>query len=66
MLRCIDLQIKQVNDESINNLGPMIIIEIFVDTKDAMGANVVNTMCEVYCSKNRIINKWSSNIKNII
>ena len=44
----------------------MIIIEIFVDTKDAMGANVVNTMCEVYCSKNRIINKWSSNTKNII
>ena len=38
---------KQVNDESINNLGPMIIIEIYVDTKDAMGANIVNTMCEV-------------------
>ena len=32
--QCIDLQIKQVNDESINNLGPMIIIEIFVDTKE--------------------------------
>jgi hydroxymethylglutaryl-CoA reductase len=45
--RCIDIQVKQVNDESINNLGPMIIIEIYVDTKDAMGANIVNTMCEV-------------------
>jgi len=49
--RCIDLRIKQVNDESINNLGPMIIIEILVDTKDAMGANVVNTMCEVIAPK---------------
>jgi hydroxymethylglutaryl-CoA reductase len=45
--RCIDMQVKQVNDESINNLGPMMIIEIYVDTKDAMGANIVNTMCEV-------------------
>ena len=45
--RCIDIQVKQVNDESINNLGPMIIIEIYVDTRDAMGANIVNTMCEV-------------------
>ncbi|MGN6615417.1 MAG: hydroxymethylglutaryl-CoA reductase, degradative [Candidatus Nitrosocosmicus sp.] len=45
--KCIDLHTRQVNDESINNLGSMIIIEIFVDTKDAMGANVVNTMCEI-------------------
>ncbi len=49
--RCIDLRIKQVNDESVNNLGPMIIIEILVDTKDAMGANVVNTMCEIIAPK---------------
>ena len=49
--KCIDLQIRQVNDESINNLGPMIIIEIFVDTKEAMGANVVNTMCEYIAPK---------------
>ncbi|HYG00534.1 MAG TPA: hydroxymethylglutaryl-CoA reductase, degradative [Candidatus Saccharimonadales bacterium] len=44
--KCIDLKIKHVNDKSINNLGQMIIVEILVDTKDAMGANVVNTMCE--------------------
>src|SRR5919199_6231055 len=31
--QCIDLQIRQVIDESMNNLGPMAIIEIFVDTK---------------------------------
>ncbi len=49
--RCMDMQIKQVNDESINNLGPMIIIELLIDTKDAMGANVVNTMCEAIAPK---------------
>jgi hydroxymethylglutaryl-CoA reductase len=48
---CVDIQIRQLYDESINNLGSMIIIEIFVDTKDAMGANVVNTMCEVIAPK---------------
>ncbi|HLL60291.1 MAG TPA: hydroxymethylglutaryl-CoA reductase, degradative [Candidatus Nitrosocosmicus sp.] len=49
--RCIDIQIKQINDESINHLGPMIIIELLIDTKDAMGANVVNTMCESIAPK---------------
>ncbi len=49
--KCVDLRIKQLDDESINSLGPMTIVEIFVDTKDAMGANVVNTMCEVIAPK---------------
>ncbi|MBA3977903.1 MAG: hydroxymethylglutaryl-CoA reductase, degradative [Nitrosopumilus sp.] len=49
--QCMDMQIKCVNDESINNLGPMIIIELLIDTKDAMGANVVNTMCEAIAPK---------------
>lgn len=48
---CVDIRIKQLDDKSINNFGPMTIIEIFVDTKDAMGANVVNTMCEVIAPK---------------
>lgn len=49
--KCIDIKIKQVEDKSINNLGIMIIVEILVDTKDAMGANVVNTMCEGIASE---------------
>lgn len=28
------------------HLGPMTIIHLFIDVRDAMGANVVNTMCE--------------------
>src|SRR5215210_1484975 len=49
--RCIDIQIKQIDDESINHIGQMIIIELLIDTKDAMGANVVNTMCESIAPK---------------
>jgi hydroxymethylglutaryl-CoA reductase len=49
--QCVDIHIRQLYDESINNLGSMIIIEIFVDTKDAMGANVINTMCEAVAPK---------------
>ncbi|VFJ14079.1 hydroxymethylglutaryl-CoA reductase, degradative [Candidatus Nitrosocosmicus franklandus] len=43
---CIDIKIRHIEDKSINSLGIMIIVEILVDVKDAMGANVVNTMCE--------------------
>ncbi|KUO40756.1 MAG: 3-hydroxy-3-methylglutaryl-CoA reductase, partial [Hadesarchaea archaeon DG-33] len=28
------------------HLGPMTIIHLFIDVRDAMGANVINTMCE--------------------
>jgi hydroxymethylglutaryl-CoA reductase len=41
-----DLLIKEVEDQSQNKMGKMLIVEILVDTKDAMGANVINTMCE--------------------
>ena len=41
-----DLQVRQLRDTSLNRLGPMLLVELVVDTKDAMGANVINTMCE--------------------
>jgi hydroxymethylglutaryl-CoA reductase len=41
-----DLQVRQLRDASPNRLGPMLLVELVVDTKDAMGANVINTMCE--------------------
>jgi hydroxymethylglutaryl-CoA reductase len=49
--RCIDIHIKQIEDGRINHLGQMIIIELLIDTKNAMGANVVNTMCESIAPK---------------
>ena len=45
-VQAIDLQIREIYDESLNKLGHMIIVELIIDTKDAMGANVINTMCE--------------------
>ena len=42
----VDLKARQLRDTSPNKMGKMMIIEIIVDTKDAMGANAINTMCE--------------------
>ncbi len=42
----IDLKARQLRDTSPNKMGNMLIIELVVDTKDAMGANAINTMCE--------------------
>jgi hydroxymethylglutaryl-CoA reductase len=46
-VHAIDLQVREISDESTNKMGYMIIIELIIDTKDAMGANVINTMCEL-------------------
>lgn len=46
-----DIQIRHLIDESQNKMGEMNVIEIIVDTKDAMGANVINTMCEAIAPK---------------
>ncbi|AFU59980.1 3-hydroxy-3-methylglutaryl-coenzyme A reductase [Candidatus Nitrososphaera gargensis Ga9.2] len=42
----IDLKVRQVRDTSPNKMGSMLLVELIVDTKDAMGANAINTMCE--------------------
>ncbi len=41
-----DLQVRQLRDASPNNMGDMLLVELVIDTKDAMGANAINTMCE--------------------
>jgi hydroxymethylglutaryl-CoA reductase len=41
-----DLIVRELTDESPNHMGKMMIVEILVDAKDAMGANAINTMCE--------------------
>ena len=40
------ITVRQLCDSSPNQMGEMLVVEILVDTKDAMGANAVNTMCE--------------------
>ena len=41
-----EIQVRAVQDESQLGMGTMIIVELIINTHDAMGANVVNTMCE--------------------
>lgn len=45
-IKAVDLQVRHLRDQSPNRMGPMLLVELVVDTKDAMGANAVNTMCE--------------------
>lgn len=42
----VDLQVRQLRDKSPNNMGNMLLVELVIDTKNAMGANAINTMCE--------------------
>jgi hydroxymethylglutaryl-CoA reductase len=46
-----DLQVRELQDKSQNDMGEMLIVELIIDTKDAMGANVINTMCETIAPK---------------
>lgn len=47
----IGLQVREVKDSSSNKMGRMLVVELIIDTKDAMGANAVNTMCEAIAPK---------------
>jgi hydroxymethylglutaryl-CoA reductase len=38
-----DVIVRRINS---NIIGPMIVVHLLVDVRDAMGANAVNTMCE--------------------
>lgn len=42
----VGLRVRQLRDTSPNKMGNMLIVEVVIDTKDAMGANAINTMCE--------------------
>ena len=42
-----DIEVRVLDTQ----MGPMVIVHILVDTKDAMGANVVNTMAEAAAPK---------------
>jgi hydroxymethylglutaryl-CoA reductase len=44
--KVVEIGFRAVQDESQLDMGTMIIVELVVNTHDAMGANVVNTMCE--------------------
>ncbi|WP_067726736.1 hydroxymethylglutaryl-CoA reductase, degradative [Oceanobacillus damuensis] len=41
-----DLEVRILNEESDSKYGQMLVLHIYVDTRDAMGANIINTMVE--------------------
>lgn len=45
-LAAVDLYVRQLRDKSPNKMGNMLLVELLIDVKDAMGANAINTMCE--------------------
>jgi hydroxymethylglutaryl-CoA reductase len=41
--KAVDIQVKRLETE----VGPMLIVEIFADVRDSMGANLIDTICEL-------------------
>lgn len=41
--KAVDLQVKRLDTE----VGKMLIVEIFADVRDSMGANLIDSMCEL-------------------
>ena len=54
-VKAINLQVKEIEDKSQNMMGKMLIVELLVDTKDAMGANAINAMCEAISPKLEVL-----------
>jgi hydroxymethylglutaryl-CoA reductase len=44
-------RVRELVDKSQNKMGKILLLELLVDTKDAMGANAINSMCETVSSK---------------
>ena len=44
---CKDIEVREIDTMS----GPMLVVHLLVDTRDAMGANAVNTMAELVSGK---------------
>jgi hydroxymethylglutaryl-CoA reductase len=53
-----DLEVRVLNTQS----GPMVITHLIVDTRDAMGANAVNTMAEAIAPR---ISEWTGGQTNL-
>jgi hydroxymethylglutaryl-CoA reductase len=46
-----NFRVRELVDKSQNKMGKILLLELLVDTKDAMGANAINTMCESVSSR---------------
>lgn len=41
-----DIDVRILNEDAASTYGQMLVIHVYVDTRDAMGANIINTMVE--------------------
>ena len=65
-IKAIDIKTKVLHDKNFSFGDPMLVVEVIIDTKNAMGANAVNSMCELLSSKDRKNNSRKSSPKNIV
>ena len=57
--RAMDVKVKTLE----TSIGPMLIVELLVDVKDSMGANVVDSMCEAVAPLIENLSEGKSNLK---
>ena len=57
--KAIDIELRTLETP----LGPMLIVELLVDVKDSMGANVVDTMCEAVAPLIESLTGGKANVK---
>jgi hydroxymethylglutaryl-CoA reductase len=50
-IKAIDIKTKVLHDKNFSFGDPMLVVEVIIDTKNAMGANAVNSMCELLAPK---------------
>lgn len=41
-----DIEVRMLNEDAESTYSQMLVVHVYVDTRDAMGANIVNTMVE--------------------
>jgi hydroxymethylglutaryl-CoA reductase len=58
----LDISVREMQDSSPNKMGHMMVVELVADTKDAMGANAINTMCEAIAPKIQELAGEGSNV----
>jgi len=57
--KAVDLRVRPLDTE----IGPMLIVDIFVDVKDSMGANLVDSMCELIAPSVERLTKGRVNMR---
>jgi hydroxymethylglutaryl-CoA reductase len=57
--KATDVEVRYVE----TSIGPMLIVELLVDVKDSMGANVVNSMCEAVAPLVERLGKGKANLR---